>query len=235
MSSQGLDLAVIKSQRAAAERSDRRPRGAHNDPAERGLATRLLQSALTDLCFDRGFSRLTVAEVCRSAGLSPAVFRSHYANLEACFLEICVAEHRRYKRAAAAAAAGLGEWRHRLRATAYALYRALGADERLRWLTIVEPRTAGGRPALLLDRSIRSLYDLIDEGRAEPLAPPRLTRATAEFLGGAIFDEVFIASARRRPLRPEQEVVPEMMYLTVLPYLGEAAATEELHIPPPIR
>lgn len=214
MSFQGLDLAVVKTQRSVA---------------------RLLDRALVDLCFERGLPRLTVTDVCRSADLSPAVFHAHYANLEDCFLSICAAEHQRYRRAAAAAAADRGEWRHRLRATAYALHRALDADERLRWLAIVEPRVAGGRPALLLDRAIRSLYDLIDEGRAEPAAPQRLTRATAEFLGGAIFDEVFITSARRRPLRPEREAVPQMMYLMVLPYLGEAAASEELRIPPPIR
>lgn len=219
MSSQGLDLVATKSQRSATERGDRWP----------------LQSALIDLCFERGLSALTVTDVCRCADLSPAAFRSYYADLENCFLEICAAEHRRYRRIATAAAAGLGEWRDRLRATAYALHRSLDADERLRWLAIVEPRAAGGRAALLLDRSINSLYDLIDEGRAEPPAPQRLTRATAEFLGGAIFDEVFITSARRRPLRPEQEAVPEMMYLMVLPYLGEAAAAEELRNPPPIR
>jgi AcrR family transcriptional regulator len=167
-----------------------------------------------------------------SRRLSPADFRSHYSSLEDCFLEICAAEYRRYRRVAVAAAARWEEWRPRLRATTYALYRSLEADDRLRWFTIVEPRTMGGRPALLFDEAIRSLYDLIDEGRAQPGAPRYLTRATAESLAGAIVDEIFIASARRRPLRPEREAVPEVMYLTVLPYLGEAAASEELRLAP---
>jgi AcrR family transcriptional regulator len=198
-------------------------------------AAPLLRAALIDLCFDRGFASLTIGDVCRRAGLGPAVFWSHYRSLEDCFLQICAGELRRYGRLVAVAVAGTADWRTRLRAASYALYRAIGEDEALRRLVVVEARAAGERSALLVEEAIESLYDLIDEGRAGPWAAPTVTRATAEFLGGAIFNEVYVASARRAPLPPEREVVPKLMYLTVAPYRGSVEAAEELTIPPPGR
>lgn len=230
-------MAGFKSQRYAPESGDRRFAAEHGGAGRwrRLPATRRFRTALIDLCFERGFADLTVGDVCRSAGLSPAVFRSHYPSLEDCFLQICGGELRRYRRIAAAAASGSGEWRARLRAAAYALYRTLDEDERLRRLTLVESRAAGERSARLIDEAIESVYDLIDEGRAQATAPSTLTRATAEFLGAAVFNELYLACGHRGPLPPEGEVVPKLMYLTVLSYRGPNQAAEELRIPPPSR
>ena len=118
---------------------------------------------------------------------------------------------------------------------AYALYRYLDEDERLRRFTVVEARVAGERPALLIGEEIEELSDLIDEGRAEPTARPTLTRATAESLGGGIFSQIYLAAGHAGPMPREEEEVPQMMYSAVLPYLGAARAAEELEIPPPPR
>jgi AcrR family transcriptional regulator len=193
------------------------------------------RTALIDLCFERGFASLTVDDLCRRAGVDRAAFERLYTDLEDCFFQICAAELRRYRDLADAARAGLDEWHDRLRATAYALYRYLDEDERLRRFTVVEVRAAGERPALLLGEEIETLFDLIDEGRAEPTAPPTLTRATAESVGGGIFNEIFTAAGHEGPMPPEEDVVPDMMYSAVLPYLGAASAAAELEIPPPPR
>ncbi len=193
------------------------------------------RTALIDLCFERGFAAVTIEALCHRAGLDRAAFENLYADLEDCFFQICHDELGRYRRLAAAARAGLGDWRARLRATAYALYRYLDEDERLRRFTVVEGRAAGERPALLIDEEIEELSDLIDEGRAEPTAPPTLTRTTAESLGGGIFNQIYLAAGHAGPMPREEEEVPELMYSAVLPYLGAARAAEELEIPPPRR
>jgi AcrR family transcriptional regulator len=193
------------------------------------------RAALIDLCFERGLSNLTVADLCRRSGQRRAAFENRYADLADCFTEVAGAELRRYHRRAIAARAGLAEWRDRLRATTYAFYRYLDEDERLRRFILVEARVAGERPALLLGAEIEALYDLIDEGRSEPTAPPTLTRATAESLGGAIFNQIYLAAAHGGPLPAEAETVPVMMYAAVLPYLGVHSAAEELSIAPPPR
>ena len=167
------------------------------------------RTALIDLCFERGFAAVTVEVLCHRAGLDRAAFEERYADLEDCFFQICRGELERYRRQAAAARAGLGDWRARLRATAYALYRYLDEDERLRRFAVVEVRAAGERPALLIGEEIEELSDLIDEGRAEPTAPPTLTRATAESLGGGIFNQIYLAAGHAGPMPPEEEEVPE--------------------------
>jgi len=189
--------------------------------------------ALIDLCFERGFAALTIDDLCRRAGLGRAAFTARYIDLEDCLLQVCSTELDSYRRRAAAARAGLQEWRARLRATAYALYRYLAEDERRRRFAAVEIRAAGTRPALLLAAEVEFLLELIDEGREEPSADPGLTRATAESLGGAIFNEFFTTAAHPGPMPREGELVPQIMYSAVLPYLGQAGAAEELRIPPP--
>lgn len=193
------------------------------------------RNALIDLCFERGFASLTVADLCRRAGVGRAAFDRRYADLPDCFLQICRSELARYRRLAAAARADLYRWPARLRASTYALYRYLAADERLRRFILVEARAAGERPALLLGAEIEALYDLIDEGRAEPTAPPTLTRVTAESLGGGIFTQISLAAEPGGPMPPEEELVPAMMYVAVLPYLGASPAAQELRIPAPPR
>ena len=204
---------------------------ARREPAPRALSP--FRDTLIDLCYERGFAALTVTELCERAALDRAAFESLYVDLEDCFFQICSAELTRFHRLAGLARAGLGEWRDRLRATTYALYRYLDSDEPLRRFVIVEARAAGDRPALLIDSEIEALFDLIDEGRSESSAPANLTRATAESVGGGIFNEIYVAAAHRGPLPPESDFVPELMYSAVLPYMGTAAAAAELAIPPP--
>jgi AcrR family transcriptional regulator len=188
--------------------------------------------ALIDLCFERGYCDLTVGDLCDKAGLARVDFDARYGSLEDCFLATYAAEFARYRARVEAACAGLTSWRERLRATAYALLRYLGEDEHATHFSVVEIRRGGERAQLLIGRGIEELIDLLDEGRAQPGAPPNLTRATAESVAGGLFNQLYLAVARGESA-PEAEIVHEAMYSAVLPYLGVAVATEELRIPPP--
>ena len=74
---------------------------------------------------------------------------------------------------------------------------------------------------------------MIDAGRRELDDPESLTPATAESVGGAIF-------LRMRQVIDDEgtdrlnELLPELMYMAVLPYLGPEVAAEELKMPPPL-
>jgi AcrR family transcriptional regulator len=192
-----------------------------------------IRAALVDLSFEHGFASLDVEALCAGAGVSRADFDALYSDLGDCFHQVYACELARYQREAAAARENAIDWRGRVRATAYALYRFLAADERLRHLTVVEVRAADERTQLLLGAEIEALFDLIDQGRAEPGAPAGLTRATAEQVGGGIFNQMYVAAGRGGEMPAEAEIVPQMMYGVVLPYLGPGAAAEELRIPPP--
>lgn len=150
-------------------------------------------------------------------------------------LQLARSELEHYHRRAEAARARSSDWRERLRVTTYALFRFLEEDERRRHRLLVELRSAGGHSAWLIGAEIDAYCDIIDEGRAQPTAPRSLTRATAEALGGAVFQELFLTAAGERPPAAEADRVPILLYTLVLPYVGETRAREELGIPPPPR
>jgi AcrR family transcriptional regulator len=175
---------------------------------------------------------VSVEALCDRAGVERSRFDSRYAGIEDCFFDAYSVEFNRYRRQAEAARDGLGAWRDRLRATAYALLRFLAEDERVTHFTVVEVRRAGERSALLIGEGIQELIDLLDEGRDQPGAAEGLTRATAESLAGGLFNQLYLAVAQGGSPQ-ESQIGREAMYVVVEPYLGLEAAREELAIDPP--
>jgi AcrR family transcriptional regulator len=192
-----------------------------------------LRQALIDLCFARGFRNFSLEELLERAGISRTEFERRYTDLEDCFYEFWEAELSRFETRAAQAREGLTSWRDRLRVTAYALYRYLAEDEKLTTVTVSEMRTAGERVLVRFGQATQDLFQLIDEGRRELADPSSLTIATAESVGGSVFNQIYLLAARDAPFPPEEEIVPPLLYAVVLPYLGRDAAQEELSIPPP--
>ena len=87
---------------------------------------------------------------------------------------------------------------------------------------------------ILVSEGIEALFDLIDERRGEPTAPAGMTRATAESVGGATFNQIFMAAGAQWPDAARVGDGPTLMYVAVLPYLGAALAAQEPEIPPPV-
>ena len=85
----------------------------------------------------------------------------------------------------------------------------------------------------MVGEEIEAFFDLIDWGRGEPTAPAAMTRATAESVGGGIFNQMYMSAGHGGPMPREEEIVPKLMYTAVLPCLGVALAAEELEIPAP--
>jgi AcrR family transcriptional regulator len=190
-----------------------------------------IRRALIDLCYEQGLPATTVPDLLARAGVDEESFHRYFSDLEDCFYGVYSGELERFRREKTAASAGWISWRDRLRTTAYALYRFLAADDRVRWLTAVEVRRASERSQLLIGEEVEALFELIDEGRSERSAGG-VTRVTAESIGGGIFSQIWVAAAEKGPMPPEEEIVPPLMSMAVLPYLGEAAADEELTMPP---
>ncbi len=205
------------------------PPRARADPKQQAQ----IRQALIDLCFERGFPGLTLEDLLDRAAVDRADFERHYASLQDCFYQVYLAELQGFRASAARARAAASSWRERVRVTAYALYRFIGSDPKLRKLTTADVRSGGERVQSLVGEEVEALFDLIDEGRQEPAAPASLTRATAEQIGGGIFNQLYLVGARGGPMAAEGEIIPQLMYSVVLPYLGIAAAAEELRIPPP--
>jgi AcrR family transcriptional regulator len=189
-----------------------------------------IERALVDLCVESTYARVTLGEVLERAGVDEATFEFHYRDLDDCFCSIYREMRDEYMWRIAAAFDGPTDWRGRMRAAAHVTLAYLREDPPRARMTFVEVLYASDRVKLLRDESMQVLFTLVDQGREEPGAPPGLTRQTAETIGSAAYQRIQSAIMHDEP-EAFEEGVREMMYMVVLPYLGEEAAREELAMP----
>ena len=191
-----------------------------------------LGRALIDLCYERGFARLSVEALCGRAGISAAEFRREYTDIDDAFCAVFEHEMELLLFDFDAALTGARGWRARLRAVAYAFHRWLAADPARTHLMVVEIRSAPERARLIQTRGIEQMIALLDEGRSAAPDPDHITKATAEALAGGILTQIY-AAVENGSLGVDADTVPLILYAAVLPYLGPEAAAEELEIGPP--
>jgi AcrR family transcriptional regulator len=187
---------------------------------------------LLDLCFERGLASMTVADLCARAEVDEADFHARYADLEDCFCDFYEEERDTVYAAIVEATEGVETWRDRMHATCYALYRTLARDERIVKFATTEVNVSGERARRLQLEGVIAVLERLDEGRAADERGAALSRGTAEAIAGVILTQL-AGSAEKGGLPPEEIVIPRMMYLGLLPYLGREVAREELDIPPP--
>jgi AcrR family transcriptional regulator len=213
------------------EHRDRTSTGAAEEALGAAEERRALFEALLDLCLQRGYERIEIADLLERAELPESAFRRHFADLEDCFCAKLEDERELFFAAINRALRDQVLWVDRLRAAAYALLRFLQADERRRHFLTTELNAAGERAKRIWTETIAApLLDLLDQGRAERDDEATKSRTTAEAIGGGIFMQLS-AAAERGQL--DESGVPKLMYAAVLPYLGPEAAERELSIPPP--
>jgi hypothetical protein len=189
-----------------------------------------LRDALLTLNFHHAYAELDLFELLAAAQVSKLDFHREFVDLEDCYCGIYVVERDRALDEIAAAAAPYAAWRDRVRATAYALWRAISDDPRITYFIFVGGRNAGERACLEVEVALEAIFELLDEGRSEPGALAT-SRATAESIAGSIWNQIATAVNNDEPMA--ERVVPYMMYAVVMPYLGIEAAEEELEIDPP--
>jgi hypothetical protein len=123
-------------------------------------------------------------------------------------------------------------WRKGLRAVAYELRRFLLEDPTRAREMVLESALAEDRAREIREQGIARLTALIDLGRAEAADPDSLSPATAAVTAGAIYNRMH-RGLEEGPENLTTEMVRELLYAAVLPYLGREAALEELRLPPP--
>ena len=191
-----------------------------------------LERAFVEVVCERGYGATTIEEVCARASVDPEVFESHYSDLEHCLCEFIQAGTMVLLARSAQAFSRQKCWRDALRAVAHTMLHFLQEDPRRARIMVVEVLSAGGRAQLIRNQGMEALFEFIALGRKELDDPESLTRATAEAVGGAIFSRI------RSEIEADETdtlpaLLPKMMYMAVLPYLGPEAAAEELKTAPP--
>jgi AcrR family transcriptional regulator len=177
----------------------------------------------------KGYEATTVADVIAAAGISRETFDELFESREACFLEayeaaidVAVA----HVSVAFDGAAGQ-PWPARVEAALRALVELFAAESEIIRMAMVEVTAVGEEARIRYRSAIERFTPFLEEGRPTTPRAGEIPADTARFaIGGAtslIFDEV---RAGRGP--DLTRILPELVFAVLVPYLGAAAAEDEL-------
>lgn len=192
-----------------------------------------LLEALLDLTFERGYEAIAVADVVERAGVPADEFERRFASKDACALALFDAFLTDYQAFVRAAYEGEAAWPDSMRAAAYAVAEWIEAHPREVRFGTVDMLWAGEVFQAHREAGFQSFVDIIDAGREAAPDPAAIPAAAAESVIGSIAE--LMTKRLRHGKLDFYALVPQLMYLAVLPYLGEKAAARELTIPPPSR
>lgn len=185
-----------------------------------------IRASLRALVAERGYPGTTVEAVLDRAGVDPAAFSRHYPSLDACFVEVWDEYKDEFLRTTSAGFASAETWREGMRAAAWRFCRFLQEDPARARFFLVEFNFAGEAVRARRDVVMARYAELIDRANEEREGPP-LPSAQAEAIIGAIWEGA-VTQIRSGEFQGFPQLIPQAMYLTVYPYLGLAAAQEEL-------
>jgi hypothetical protein len=121
-------------------------------------------------------------------------------------------------------------WEDQLRAVAYELLRFLREDEARARLMVIEVLDSTPKAIAVREHGMEALTELIDLGRQQLDEPDSLPRSIAPVAAGTIYNRLHVGvETGVETLTPE--LVRELMFTAVLPYLGIEAALAELDAP----
>jgi AcrR family transcriptional regulator len=183
--------------------------------------------AMLDLTFEQGYEAVSVDEVAERAGGSREDFRAVFASKEACAIAVLEELENDSLQTIREAYDSEEKWPDSLRAAAYALAGWMDRNPKGVRFGMVDMLWAGELTRAHRDSSFRHYSALVDGGRAVAKDPESIPPFTAEATIGSI-NEMLGRRVQRGEADDPRAFIPELMYLAVLPYLGEEAARREL-------
>lgn len=172
----------------------------------------------------KGYERATVQDAIAAAGLYRQAFYDSFNDKEDCYLQALDAGSAWIELAMREAAVGQATWRGQLRGALTGLLRFLEEEPEVGRALLVEVHAAGPPAVGKRTEAMERAATMMDNARQE-----------SEGLAPAISAEAVVAgilAVLHSRLAADQtdgfaRLLPELMYLAVLPYFGpEAAATE---------
>ncbi|HWJ43015.1 MAG TPA: TetR/AcrR family transcriptional regulator [Solirubrobacterales bacterium] len=188
--------------------------------------------AMVDLACERGYDAVALADIAGRAGGGMAELEAVFPTEVACAVAVLEGIAESNLRVLRRAFAGEPAWPDSLRAAAYAHAEWIVENPRKMHFGLLETVWASELTAALRDHLFAEYVAMIDAGRGAAQDPGSIPAHTAEGVVGSI--TVVIARRLGQERGGELvDLVPEMMYLAVRPYLGEEAARHELTLSPP--
>ena len=174
-----------------------------------------------------GYKSSSIEEILAYSEMDGADFHRYFGDKEEAFIAAWYFITERSFQRSRDAYIEAPTWADRMRAVGNAVFGYLQEHPAHAKILYVEGQRAGDVGRILLERSVNFYTELIDAGRQELDDPDSVTRATAEGLAGAVYEQVSLHLARGTPAELPQ-LLPQLMFMVVQPYLGYEAALEEL-------
>jgi len=204
----------------------RLPRGRHGLPRAVVVQNQRerIFDALAAVCAARGYAAITVEAVTAHAGVSRRTFYDLFADKEDCFISAYdLIADRLLAVVSDAYEAGEQEWPQRLAAGLRALIELFAAEPPIARLMIVEVLAAGRRALEHRDAALARFAAFFEAGRAQlPAGMEKQVLLVQAVIGGlyvAFYTYILDGQAERLP-----ELMPDLLYCALVPYLGHAAA-----------
>jgi AcrR family transcriptional regulator len=190
-----------------------------------------IYKATLELVTSNGYDEIDTDQIAAQAGVDCDDFDRLFSSKEECvlaifdrFMDDCIDQVRE-------AYDGEPEWPDSLRAAAYALADWLDAHPLEARFGGLEILWVSELAQVRREQALAHFARMADGGRAGAADPAAIPDSAPEGVVGAVA-QALARRANQRDLAA-REFVPQLMYLAVLPYRGEAIAVRELTIAPP--
>jgi AcrR family transcriptional regulator len=185
-----------------------------------------LLEAMVRVVGRKGYEPTSVADVIEEAGASRTTFYKHFDDKHDCFLAAYQAMVDEVFASIVAECDGEQPWVARVRKGLATLIEVFAREPELARTAVVEVTAAGADARKLHWDAMNRFKGYLDVGReAEPgrELPEQISLMAVGAVSGLIFDELVAGRAEQLP-----ELMPDLLFAMLVPYLGPAAASEEM-------
>lgn len=186
-------------------------------------------TALTQLVAEIGYAEMAVATVVTRAGVSRKTFYQHFSNKEDAFLAAYDTFAARVLEQIKQAQRSEGEFLRQAEAILRTVLELLADHHAEAYLMVVEVLTVSPKTIERRNTALRTVIDTVHRTTcalaAEQGTQPPTTITAETVVGGLV--EVLYNRIQCGETSTLPELLPDLMYCALLPYVGPAAATAE--------
>ncbi|HEV7774259.1 MAG TPA: TetR/AcrR family transcriptional regulator [Conexibacter sp.] len=204
---------------------ERLPRGRHGLPRRfivHNQRERMLL-AVAEAVAEQGFVTTTVADIIARARLSRRTFYEHFADKEECFLAAYDTVVEQLLAAVGQAYEQADGWPQKVHDGLETFLAYLAAEPAFARMCIVEVVAAGPEARGRRDAAMRVFVDFLEPGRTEAPKGIVVPALAADVVVGGIY-EIIYSRLQRNAADELVEMLPELLYSALVPYIGHRAA-----------
>jgi AcrR family transcriptional regulator len=183
-------------------------------------------AAVADVCSAAGYPDMSVEDVIVTAGVSRRTFYEHFKNREDAFLAAYDAAVAQMMSAVREAYEQEDTFEGRMRAGLKAFLEFLAREPALARMCVVEALAAGPDAIARRNGAMAAFAEIIDGNARQYGTPVEPHPLTAETIVGGIYEVVYTRIVRG-DIRQLPELLPDLTYCALLPYLGTEPAGAE--------